>query len=737
MRVWAVAEAIYGVIIGGLFVFFVPWKTPFVNVAFLAYAGLALAAGHGLWRGHRWGWRLGLAGGLVGLVAGLVVIAGLVSSWFYLHGTFGDFGHGASIASLLVISVPLQLLLLYPCLKLKGLLASPVRETFDAKGPWLRVILGLCLLPFLLGFAVHQRYVLTPLDPVPEAARVQAVEYVRARMMKREPPGLEALEGLAMGAGPLYVTIWYRGRIGYRVFGDGADLAEALTRATDNLVNHPQMQGRRESRGRIKIDRIAARAPVLSKAAPVLALSVNPGLDGLFLENGSTRRTILPEDLVRARWFGAQPLVPGIRELRLGLAAERALQRLDGAEGDLSRIRTESWIEGKTGVLPVMRGNTPGDSGPSAWRAAAISGGDFILRQLQPDGRFHYQYFPYLNRHPDPKRGVYSLPRHAGTVYSLALLYGLTGEARFKTGAEKAIAWLVERLPDACGAPERACVPKGDRADLGSTALTIVGMLEYQRRTGDPRYANDVRRLLRFVLALQRENGDFNHLFHLSTGEIDEETRLMFFSEEAALALVMGHKLLGDEAYLPAARRALDYLTTVKYDFFLGHFIYGADHWTCIAAEEAYPHLDDSRYLDFCRGYSRFIRRIQYQDGQWDNVDFRGHYGFSGLLVPQAPGAAGFTEAVVSTERLSRHHGIEDPALRVQIADALDALSREQVRAENAWMMPKPDAAKGGFRRSLVESEIRIDFTQHAASALIRGAVEADSDYVLPPGQSG
>ena len=59
------------------------------------------------------------------------------------------------------------------------------------------------------------------------------------------------------------------------------------------------------------------------------------------------------------------------------------------------------------------------------------------------------------------------------------------------------------------------------------------------------------------------------------------------------------------------------------------------------------------------------------------------------------------------------------------------------MRAENAWMMPKPDAAKGGFRRSLVESEIRIDFTQHAASALIRGAVEADSDYVLPPGQSG
>jgi len=737
MRIWGVAEAVYGIIIAGLFVSFVPWKTPWVNMLFLLYAGLALVAGHGLWRGHRWGWRLGLWGGLFGLVAGLVVIAGLLSSYVYLHGTFGDFGHGASIASLLVISVPLQLLLLYPCLKLKGLLAAPLRTAFDSKGPWLRVILGLSLLPFLFGFAVHQRYALTSLEPVSETARVQSVEYVRARMMKEKAPGLEALAGVPMGAGPVYITIWYRGRVGYRVFGEGADLAEALERATDNLVSHPQMQGRKENRGRIKIDRIVARAPTLSKAAPVLALSVNPGLDGLFLENGNTRRTIMPEDLVRARWFGAQPLVPGIRELRLGLAAERALKRLDGGEGDLSRIRTESWIESKEGVLPVLRGNTPGPSGPPAWRAAAIAGGDFILRQLQDDGRFHYQYFPYLNRHPDPNRGVYSLPRHAGTVYSLALLFGLTGEARFKTGAEKAIAWLVERLPKTCGAQDRTCVPKKNRADLGSTALTIVGMLEYQRRTGDPRYADDVRRLLRFVLALQRENGDFNHLFDLEKNHIDDETRLMFFSEEAALALVMGHKLLGDEAYLPAARRALDYLTREKYDFFLGHFIYGADHWTCIAAEEAYPHLDDPGYLDFCRGYSRFIRRIQYLDGEWDNVDFRGHYGFSGLLVPQAPGAAGFTEAVVSTERLSRYHGIQDPALQRQVGDALDALSREQVRTDNAWMMPSPAAAAGGFRRSLVESEIRIDFTQHAASALIRGATEAESDYVLPPGESG
>ena len=91
-------------------------------------------------------------------------------------------------------------------------------------------------------------------------------------------------------------------------------------------------------------------------------------------------------------------------------------------------------------------------------------------------------------------------------------------------------------------------------------------------------------------------------------------------------------------------------------------------------------------------------------------------------MVPQAPAAAGFTEAVLSTYELSRHHDAEHRSLRRQITLALDALARDQVRDDNTYMMPRPAKASGGIRRSLVEQEIRIDFTQHAVSALIRGA---------------
>lgn len=43
-------------------------------------------------------------------------------------------------------------------------------------------------------------------------------------------------------------------------------------------------------------------------------------------------------------------------------------------------------------------------------------------------------------------------------------------------------------------------------------------------------------------------------------------------------------------------------------------------------------------------------------------------------------------------------------------------------------MMADPAGAEGGIRRSLVEQEVRIDFTQHALSALARGAALAPLD---------
>jgi len=662
--------------------------------------------------------------GLLGLVSAVVATTGLLSSWAYLRAVFGDFGRGASLAALLFASVALQVLGLYPALLLRAMLRREVRNDLGVGHENLpRAVLGLVSLPFVVALIVFFTFKMAPVEPVSEEGREQAMSHLRAALAGGERPATPVLDGVPTGPGSLHVTLWRQGRVVMRARGEGQNLGQAVRRAADLIADGPPAVGLVLKRGRIKVDRVVASSPVASEWGPILALSVNPGLDGLRRCDGSRCVTLLPDDLVLAQRFGVAPLVPGIREIRLGLDTAPVLEELGGETGRLERIRTESWVSHEEGILPVSRGNTPAPAtGPEAWRTAAIEGGDFILGQLQDDGRFHYIYDPLTGDHAGG--GGYSLPRHAGTVYALALIFGHTSEERFRRGARRAINWLGDQIPERCGDLDGACVVRGDRAWLGATALTVVGMLEYQRRTEDARFAATARRLVEFIIGMQRPNGDFHHLYDVRRERIESEPRQMFYSEEAALALVMAHEVLGDQRYLDAAEDALDYLTGHKYDYFLGRFIYGADHWTCIAAEEAWPRLDSRQYLDFCRGYSAFIRRIQYQAGEWNNADFRGHYGFGALMVPQAPAAAGFTEAIISSYALSRHHERPDSSLREQVELALDALARDQIRPENAWMMRDPSVARGGIRRSLVEQEIRIDFTQHAASALIRGAEE-------------
>jgi hypothetical protein len=568
------------------------------------------------------------------------------------------------------------------------------------------------------------RFSFSPIDPVSQEGREQALAHLRAALVGgTNETELPSLEGIPLGEGSLHVSLWRQGELEARVAARGDDMAAAVRSAAAALANSGDLDESVRRYGKLKVDRVVAVEPVASDWPPILALSVNPGIDGLRRCYMGVCRVLLPDDLMKQQRFGAAPLISGIRELRLGLNTTPVLPQLELDGGELERLRTESWIEHRNEALPVIRGNTPGPQGGAvSWRRAAVEAGDFILKQLQPDGRFHYIHDPLTGENRGSSSS--SLARHAGTVYSLALLYGHTGESRYRAGAARALDWLAERVPAQCGEAYGTCVVEGEVAQVGSTALTVVALLEYQRRTEDLRYAEMARRLVEFLLFMQRTDGDFHHLFDLNEQRIVQEERQMFASEEAALALVMADEVLmgNGQTLIRAAERALDYLTGPKYDYFLGRFIYGADHWTCIAAEEAYPRLQARRYLDFCRGYSEFVRRIQYQPGQSSNTDFTGHYGFGALMTPQAPAAAGFTEAIISTYELSRYHEAEDPALRDQISLALDAMVRDQVRDDNAYMMRRPVAARGGIRRSLVEQEIRIDFTQHAASALIRGA---------------
>ena len=143
---------------------------------------------------------------------------------------------------------------------------------------------------------------------------------------------------------------------------------------------------------------------------------------------------------------------------------------------------------------------------------------------------------------------------------------------------------------------------------------------------------------------MQRDDGSFRHLYDPATHAPDETAQLFYYSGEAALALARMYAVTKEPRYRDAAVRALDWLVG-WYDFFLGGFLYGEEHWTCIAAEALWPDVQDPRYEHFCDGYAAFLRDQQNQPGDFpDADDLAGAYEVSPFVPPYNFSAGSRTE---------------------------------------------------------------------------------------------
>jgi hypothetical protein len=510
-------------------------------------------------------------------------------------------------------------------------------------------------------------------------------------------------------------------------------------------------------RGRLKADVILGQSPIVSQIAPLLALSLVPGMDGLGLQFGARRVLLTVDDLLRADLLaGWKPLASV--DVELGLDVPEVLRRLAREVGAnattwrttphrLFRFRADSFVEpapptspaAEEGTprapLPVTRGHVPGPPLERATlRAAAIAGGRYLLSHQQDNGRFDYEYYTTEDE-VRPALGDYSLPRHAGATYLLAQLYEETRDPAFAEGARRAIAFLAGLQPGACARPDRACIGEDPRSvDLGSVGLGLTAVAEYQRVTGDRQFADLARRLERFVLYMQHPDGDFSHLYDPTADRRDEATRLLYYSGEATLGLAKV-LLLPDHQEDGEARRALDaglgYLIGPAYGNLVGQFYFGEDHWTCMAADFGWPNLSEKRRLSasaFCDEFAAFLRRSQYQADEpmvAEAPDLLGAYGISPLLPPHPTPVGSRSETAISIYQMDLRKGLkpEDPRVartRAQILLGMRFLLDHQIDDDAAYLMANPEAARGGFLMNDVKRYVRIDFIQHTCSAIVR-----------------
>jgi hypothetical protein len=596
---------------------------------------------------------------------------------------------------------------------------------------------------------VFGAYRIDPPERLTDSERSAVMTTLRAALVDQAPPPCN----VKRVSGPVAVTVWSDGRLLARVDGFGTNIGTAVDAAASSLRTQGAVRALGDAalaKARLQVDVIVGRAPIGDThwlggfALPFIgdALAVNPGIEGIGAEINGKRALLLPHELVATKQLSTKRPAEMLPDFAMGvdlarialIVGQRAGVNYAVPRRQLFRFRTDTFVEQPEdrrdkAPLQLTRGiPAPPKLSAATLRAAALEGGRYLVAHLAPNGRYIYEHDLNTGYRTNPASGPYSMPRHAGTTYFLAELYRITKEQWLREPIERAFAHLAEllssgrcagTLPD--GQAFDCVLDKSETlAQLGSTALTVVALAEYQRATGDKRYLPLATKFATWILYMQRADGSFRHLYDPRSKKPDDKAELLYYSGEASLALARMHVITGEAKYAKAAERGLDWLVD-WYDFFLGGFLYGEEHWTCIAAEAVWPAAKRDKYREFCNGYGAFLRMQQPHPGDHpDEDDLAGAYNFTPFVPPYNTPAGSRTEAMISSYLLGVHHGKPDLDIREQIELTLQYALGQQIRPESAFNVVGDGL--GGMPASPIDRNVRIDYVQHVCSGMIRAS---------------
>jgi hypothetical protein len=470
--------------------------------------------------------------------------------------------------------------------------------------------------------------------------------------------------------------------------------------------------------GELVLETIVGESPILTRPDLVFGISFVPGKDGVKAKLGDRAAFVTPDDLLSRQLYDKGLRVDAIRvslgidmESLFQLLAERLHATPEEVRRDASfrRIRVDR-------TAPSQKPRITADNlRRDEVRDAVIAGAHFLARGLSPEGRFRYAVSAPTNA----DLGGYDWPRHAGATFFLAQVAGMTREPALVEGARRAAALMTASGLSKCG--DFPCVGEENVISLGSSALAVVALSEIVERKIDPSFVLPLLGLTRFLRAQQRPDGEFMHYYDRTKGQ-PIDTQGLYYSSEATLALARSYVLSKNLEDLDAAVRGLKHLVGPAWSFFGNRYYFGEEHWTCQALGTLWPYAKNYDALDFCLGWQRFGRALQQEEGD-SFFDSDGAIGVGPVITPRLTPVASRCEAAVATLDVAERAGVAHEEIELldrQTRRALALLMRQQLRPGPRHLFKSPGDVNGAMPGSQVDWELRIDYTQHTGSALVR-----------------
>jgi hypothetical protein len=503
----------------------------------------------------------------------------------------------------------------------------------------------------------------------------------------------------------------------------GPTLAAAAERLRERLAGNA-------APGPIAIDVILSTDP-LGHVAPVVdGLLLRPGLDGV-CQGG---RCLMPWQLLALDAFAVSKPIPVVPELRFGfdprqLRRAMALPTTPEIEG-LVRIETASFVADATGQLHAL--HRLREDGPpldaANLHAGKLAAERYILSAQGEDGRFEYRLDPFVGK---VTYEGFSLARQAGTTLVVCELAEDRKRAREVATAALKMLVSTQRRHGEIAALFYPAGKSVKKIGLGDTALATIALLSCRDLVGD-RFDEDIDRMTRFLLAMQRPDGGFHPRFDLTAGAPEPGPDPLYAVGQAVFALSLLEAVVGapgapndrfaaHETVRAAVDIAMQYTATDYWSNFAEDFFFMEENWHCLAARASLGHHRHDGYERFCLDYVRYKARLILDEGDEVAPDLVGGYGFGNVLLPHNTGSAGFGEAMSAALSIASARGEAMPEHEAALRRALGFLLHHQWDETNTFATSGPHPVAGGFSENMGSPHIRIDYVQHAMAAMGHG----------------
>lgn len=373
--------------------------------------------------------------------------------------------------------------------------------------------------------------------------------------------------------------------------------------------------------------------------------------------------------------------------------------------------------------LTIMPPEACGEATPAEMRTAAAEGARWITRNQQSDGRYTYEY----NRETGTVSQDYNVVRHAGVTASLYQAAGKAGATDVLVGADRGTAWMLDHL---VRHDDWAALADGSSVPLGASALMLVALSERRLLTGDEQHDEVMRELGRFLVAMQRDDGNFNAYWNVETQQPDTATESIYFPGEANWALALLHEAMPGEGFDAAARAALDNIIVRNEEDTASKVIPAHDHWSAYALGEMAEWGLSDREIDYARNDAaglalgiRWMAQTNSRPGQWFK-DWRGGEARGAAFGTWVEGSAALWRLSAVDSRMA---GLRDD-IRERASCGASILVDHQAPAD-----ADPLEAGAWF----LDGVTRMDDQQHVISGLIYTADAMDGDARREPARLG